>query len=106
MSDNFNIHNWQLARQIAEYRHVLEPVPGPISEEEVMFVWNQLRNNTSVRANIIASAAPGANVNSKAFDWNDVNATLKGLIVGYMNKYSFKTFFRLPVVKSIVCRHE
>lgn len=101
MSDNFNIHNWQLARQIAEYRHVLEPVPGPISEEEVMFVWNQLRNNTSVRANIIASAAPGANVNSKAFDWNDVNATLKGLIVGYMNNHREEFYYWQGLVQSI-----
>lgn len=101
MQDSFSIHNWQLAQQIAEYRHVLEPVPSPISEEEVMFVWNQLRNRTQARADIIASAAPTANVNSKAFDWGDLKPQLKGLIVGYFNNHPMEYYYYEGIVQSI-----
>jgi hypothetical protein len=101
MQDNFNIHNWQLQQAIAEYRHLLEPVPAPISEDDVAFVWNQLRNRTTARADIIANAAPNANVNSKALDWNDVKAELKGLIVGYMNNHPQEFYYWQGLVQSI-----
>ena len=101
MTDNFSIHNWQLAQQLAEYRHLLEPIPAPISEEEIMFVWNQLRNRTTVRADIIAAASPTANVNSKAFDWNDLKAQLRGLIVGYFNNHPKEFYYYEGIVQSI-----
>ncbi len=101
MTDNFSIHNWQLAQQLAEYRHLLEPIPAPISEDEIIFVWNQLRNKTTVRADIIAAAAPTANVNSKAFDWNDLKAQLKGLIVGYFNNHPSEFYYYEGIVQSI-----
>ena len=101
MTDNFNIHNWQLAQQLAEYRHTLEPVPGPISQDEIIFVWNQLRNKTAVRADIIAAASPTANVNSKSFDWNDLKSQLKGLIVGYFNNHPSEFYYYEGIVQSI-----
>ena len=101
MTDDFSIHNWQLAQQLAEYRHVLEPVPGPISVSEIMFVWNQLRNRTTVRADIISAASPTANVNSKSFDWNDLKSQLKGLIVGYFNNHPSEFYYYEGIVQSI-----
>jgi len=101
MTDSFSIHNWQLKNAIEEYRQILEPVPGPIQEDEVEILWNNLRNHTEVRADIIAAASPIANVNSKSFNWGDLKSKLRGLIVGYFNNHPREFYYYEGIAQSI-----
>lgn len=100
MQDNFNIHDWRLKRAIDEYHQTNDPVPTPVEMAEVGALWDQLRDRVYMRADLIASAAPTANVNQKALSWNDLKPELQGLLVGYLNNHPNEYYFYQGLVQA------
>lgn len=100
MQDNFNIHNWRFQQALEEYKQLLEPVPTPISEDDVASLWTAMAVNTNLRADIIAAAAPTAGIASKSLNWVDVKAELRGLIVGWFNKHPKEYYYYKGYVQS------
>lgn len=100
MQDSFNIHNWQLKRALEEYKHLLEPTPLPIPEQEIAALWDMMKNHTNLRADIIAAAAPTAGIFSKAISWVDIKPQLQGLIAGWFNKHPKEYYYYLGYIQS------
>lgn len=98
MYDNFSIHDWQSKRAIEEFRHTNKSNISP-TPDQVATLWNSLGGYVDKpnRADIIASANGKAGVEAAAYDWEDLDDTIKGLVYGYFvknkDKYNFYNGF-------------